>query len=206
MSYYSRRILPKLIEKSCAVGPVMKQRAKVVPLAKGRVLEVGAGGGLNLEFYDPTLVSNVVGIDPSKELLGSAEEKAAGAGLPFEPVSGDAGAMAFDDDSFDTVLVTYTLCSVPDMGRAISEMRRVLAPGGKLIFCEHGLAPDKGVALAQNLITPLWRQFAGGCNLNRDIPAAIATAGFAFDWREKMYLPKTWRFAGFNNWGVAHKI
>ena len=203
MSLYSRYILPTLIEKTCATKPVMKQREKVVPLAEGRVLEVGAGGGLNLSYYDASKVKAVIGLDSSAELLATAEEKAQTVGISFEPMLVDAEYIPLEDNSVDTVLVTYTLCSIVDVRRALQEMRRVLTPNGHLIFCEHGAAPDRRVLRIQRGLTPIWRHVSGNCHLDRDTLAEIAGAGFKIGWYEEMYLPGTLKFAGFNRWGVA---
>ncbi len=205
MSFYSRRILPTLIKKACGSKPVMKQREKVVPLAEGRVLEIGAGGGLNLGHYDLEKVETLFGLDISPELLASAEGKAAALGLEFKPMLLSAEEIPLEDESMDTVMMTYTLCSIPDMQAALGEMRRVLKASGKLVFCEHGAAPDRGVQRFQRAVTPVWRRFAGNCHLDRDIVGAIESAGFNIGWQEQMYLPGTPRFAGFNRWGAASK-
>jgi ubiquinone/menaquinone biosynthesis C-methylase UbiE len=203
MSFYARRILPWLITKSCATKPVRKQREKVVPLASGRVLEIGAGGGLNLPFYDRSKISEVLGLDISDPLLEQAQAQAKASGVPFVPIKLDAADIPLERNEVDTVLVTYSLCSIDDLGRALGEMRRVLKPSGRLIFCEHGAAPDASVRRVQNALTPVWRRVAGGCRLNRDLPAEIASAGFKIEWLENMYLPGTPRFTGWNSWGVA---
>jgi ubiquinone/menaquinone biosynthesis C-methylase UbiE len=145
----------------------MKQREKVVPLAEGRVLEVGAGDGLNLGYLDRSKVETVFGLDNSPELLGSAEDRARALGLDFRPMLLDAENIPLEDNSMDTVLVTCTLCSVSSMRDALSEMRRILKPGGRLVFCEHGAAPDRGVYRMQRAITPIWRRFAGNCQLEK---------------------------------------
>ena len=203
MSLYSRYILPSLIKKSCATKPVMKQREKVAPLAKGRVLEVGAGGGLNLKYYDASKVKTVIGLDSSAELLSAAEERAKMVRIPFEPMLSDAESIPLEDNSVDTVLVTYTLCSIADVQRALLEMRRVLAPTGQLVFCEHGAAPDERVLRIQRAVTPIWKRVSGNCHLDRDSIAELENAGFKVGWYEEMYLPGTLKFAGFNRWGVA---
>lgn len=203
MSFYSRHILPRLVESSCATKPVMRQREKVVPLAEGRVLEIGAGGGLNLPFYDRDRVSMVLGLDLSPELLASAERKARETGLDFRPLLENAEAIPLEKAEVDCVVVTYSLCSVDHLNTALSEAWRVLKPGGALIFCEHGAAPDARVYRTQRWLTPLWKRIGGNCHLDRDIPGAIRQAGFKIDWMDSMYLPGTARFAGFNNWGVA---
>jgi ubiquinone/menaquinone biosynthesis C-methylase UbiE len=181
----------------------MKQREKVVPLAAGEVLEIGAGGGLNLPFYDSARVTRVIGLDVSADLLTSASRKAAGGAVAFEPLLSSAARIPLSDGAVDTVLVTYTLCSIDDLGAALGEMRRVLRPGGQLIFCEHGAAPDRRVRRLQKRLTPVWKHFSGNCHLDRDTLADLAGAGFRVGWNEEMYLPGTWKVAGFNRWGVA---
>lgn len=206
MSLYGRYILPAVIERTCAAKPIMKQREKVVPLAEGRVLEIGAGGGLNLGFFDRSKVTTLFGLDTSETLLASAEKRAAGLGVAFKPLLFAADEIPLADNSVDSVLVTYTLCSVGNVRAALGEMRRVLRPGGRLIFCEHGAAPDDRVRRMQHLLTPIWRRLAGNCHLDRDIVGGLQAGGFRPDWQEQMYLPGTWRFIGFNIWGVASKI
>lgn len=203
MSLYSRYVLPILIRKTCATKPVMKQREKVVPLAQGRVLEIGAGGGLNQGYFDKSKVSTVIGLDNSAELLASAEDRARRAGLPFEPLLMDAEDVPLATGSVDTVLVTYTLCSIENVRRALEEMRRVLKPDGRLIFCEHGAAPDPGVLRLQKGLTPVWRHLSGNCHLDRDTLSEIEGAGFRIGWHDEMYLPGTPKFVGFNRWGIA---
>jgi ubiquinone/menaquinone biosynthesis C-methylase UbiE len=183
----------------------MKQREKVVPLCKGRVLEVGAGGGLNLAYYDRSEVETVFGLDNSPELLDSARDRAIGFGMDFRPMLLDAEKIALDDNSMDTVLVTYTLCSISNVASALDEMRRVLKPDGRLVFCEHGAAPDRRVLRLQHALTPIWRRLSGNCHLDRDTVGLIRSAGFNIGWQDEMYLPGTMRFAGFNRWGVATK-
>jgi ubiquinone/menaquinone biosynthesis C-methylase UbiE len=203
MSLYERYVLPWVITKSCATKPIRKQREKVVPLAEGRVLEIGAGGGLNLPHYDKSKVDKVLGLDVSAELLSLAEEQAARMRVPFEGVLLDAASLPLEENEVDTVLVTYSLCSIDDLESALLEIYRVLKPSGKLIFCEHGAAPDRQVRRFQSALTPLWKRFAGGCRLDRDLPGEIEKAGFEIDWLEQMYLPGTWRIVGWNSWGVA---
>jgi|TARA_B110000977_G_scaffold113643_1_gene147042 ubiquinone/menaquinone biosynthesis C-methylase UbiE len=207
MSFYNKYILPSFLNCACGAKPILYQRGKVVPLAEGLVLEVGIGSGLNIPFYDAGKVSKVIGLDPSPELNEMAQKvvnkTAAENGLDVEIILGSAEAMPFPDDHFDTVVITYTLCTIPNAEAANLEIRRVLKPDGKLVFCEHGLAPDAGVAKWQGRIDPLWGKIAGGCHLNRDIPALINSAGFAIQTLEQMYLPSTPKFAGYNYWGVA---
>ena len=201
-NWYERHILPVLIELACGVEPVRRQRAKVVPLASGRVLEVGIGSGLNFPYYDRAKVSAIVGLDPSGALRRRAEQRARKAGIQVELVGLSAERIPLPDASFDSVLMTYTLCSIPEPVAALGEMRRVLRPGGRLVFCEHGRAPDAGVRAWQDRLTPLWRRLGGGCHLNRDIPALLAAGGFSCRDLETMYLPGP-RPMTFNYWGEA---
>lgn len=203
MGLYGRYVLPLLVDLGCGAKPVDRQRRKVVPLAEGRVLEVGFGTGLNLPHYDADRVSRVYGLDPGKGMLARARDRSAGLGFEVEhlPLSGEQ--LPLDDDSVDTVVITYTLCTIPDALAALAEMHRVLRPLGRLIFCEHGLAPDPDVAAWQGRINPFWRPLTGGCNLNRDIPGLLDEGGFAVDDLETMYLPGTPRPMGFNYWGTA---
>ena len=201
--WYDRHLLPYLIDFACGIKPVRRQRRKVVPLARGRVLEIGIGTGLNLEHYDRSRLTQLIGLDPSAEMHRLARKRMARAGLDVELVTLSAERIPYENASFDTVLVTYALCTIPDAVAALREMRRVLKPGGQLIFCEHGRAPDESVRRWQDRLTPLWSKFAGGCHLNRDIPALLAEAGFRSDDTQTMYLPGP-RPLTFNYWGTAY--
>jgi len=205
MGFYERRVLPRIIDAACGSKPVRRQRRKVVPLAEGRVLEIGAGSGLNFPYYDPDKIERLFALEPSEAMLKRAQPRIAAAPFPVEPLELDGEAIPLDDASVDTVLITYTLCTIPGAATALAGMRRVLKPGGRLIFCEHGLAPDPGVARWQNRVNPLWKRIGGGCNVNRDIPALIKAAGFAIETIDTMYLPgpKMFKFSSFNYWGTA---
>ena len=202
MGLYSRYILPRVIDATCSSGPTTKQRAKLVPEATGDVLEVGIGSGLNLPFYDPDRVGGVWGLDPAPEITRRAAPLAEAAPFDVEMVHAGAEEIPFDDGRFDTVVLTYTLCSIADPVPALREMARVLAPDGRLLFIEHGLAPDPDVRRWQRWINPVWKRLGGGCHLDRDIPALIRAAGFRVDGLETMYIPG-WRFASYNYWGAA---
>ena len=177
MSFYNDRVLPRLLSLAMRNKDLEAYRRRLVPAAEGRVLEVGIGSGLNLPFYGPGVVE-VVGLDPSAPLLRMAGEQAVSNEMTVRMLEGSAEAIPLEDASFDTVLTTWTLCSVPDAGGALAEIRRVLKPAGHLLFVEHGSAPDAGVARWQNRLTPVWRPIAGGCHLNRPIEALIRRAGF----------------------------
>ncbi|RRV20177.1 class I SAM-dependent methyltransferase [Pseudomonas sp. o96-267] len=178
MGLYDRHVLPHLIDFACGMGAVMKARSQIVPLAKGRVLEIGIGTGLNLSFYDPQRVDLVVGVDPSADMQHLARDRAARCQVPVEMIALELGQIQAEDASFDDIVCTFTLCTIPDAVAALGEMRRVLKPDGRLLFCEHGLAPDLPVVRWQRRLTPLWKPLAGGCHLDRDIPALIEAGGF----------------------------
>ena len=202
-SFYDRYILPRLLTCACSSPAIMKQRSKIVPLAEGRVLELGIGMGLNLSFYDPAKVESVTGVDPAAELRAIAEAAPRDPRLSVRVEAGTAEALPFQDHQFDCVVCTFTLCSVQTPEAALREARRVLKPGGRFLYCEHGLAPDTEVAKWQRRIEPIWKRISGGCHITRPIASAIADAGFTLGVQNSMYLPKTPRVAGWNEWGVA---
>ena len=205
MSFYDKYILPKVLNCTCASKPIRYQRDKIVPLAEGVVLDVGIGSGLNIPFYNKSKINYLYGLDPSKELLDIAKSIANENQLEVDFLQCSAESIPLPDRSIDTVLITYTMCTIPDVALSNSEIMRVLKDDGKLLFCEHGLAPDKNIAKWQKRINPLWSKIAGGCNLNRDIPKLISSSGFKISNMEEMYLPSTPKFAGYNYWGVAKK-
>lgn len=202
MGWYGKHVLPKLIDLACGLKPFRRQREKVVPRARGRVLEVGLGSGLNLPHYDPARVSAVWGLDPSAELLAMAAKAAQAAPFPVGLLNASAESIPLPAASVDTIVVTYALCTIPQVDDALAEMRRVLVRQGTLLFCEHGAAPQPEVRRWQDALTPFWKRVAGGCHLNRDIPALIARAGFRIEALHMMYLPG-WRPGTFNYWGSA---
>ncbi len=203
MGFYDRHILPRCINCACASKPIMKQREKVVPLATGTVLEIGIGTGLNLPYYDASRVQRVIGLDPSAASWKLAGERAARLAFEVEFIGLPSEQIPLPDASVDTVVVTYALCTIPDPVTALHGMARVLRPGGSLLFCEHGAAPDANVRLWQDRINPLWRRVAGGCNLNRVIPRLLEQGGFSIADMQASYLPGTPKFAGYNYWGSA---
>lgn len=205
MSFYDKYILPKFLNCTCGSKPIRYQRDKIVPLAEGVVLDVGIGSGLNIPFYNKSKIKHLYGLDPSKELLEIAKPVAEKNQLAIEFLQCRAENIPLPDNSIDTVLITYTMCTISNVSLANSEIIRVLKNDGKLLFCEHGLAPDKKVANWQKRINPIWTKIAGGCNLDRDIPNLITSSGLKIDNMEEMYLPSTPKFAGYNYWGVAKK-
>jgi ubiquinone/menaquinone biosynthesis C-methylase UbiE len=202
MSLYDRYCLPYLIDFLCGIGPIQRQRAKIVPRAQGRVLEIGIGTGRNLPFYDHGRLEKLYGLDPALQMHRKARQRMRAAGLQVELLDLPAEQIPMEDASFDTVLTTFTLCTIPDAVSALREMRRVLKPQGRLLFCEHGKAPDASVRRWQERLTPLWKPLAGGCHLDRDIPGLLAQAGFRVEELEQMYLPGP-RPLTYNYWGTA---
>jgi ubiquinone/menaquinone biosynthesis C-methylase UbiE len=203
MSLYEKYVLPKFLNCACGSKPVARQREKVVPLAEGMVLEIGIGSGLNLPFYDKTKVDEIWGLDPSEELSEMARAVAIQEGMEVNFISSGAEEIPLPDDHFDSVLITYTMCTIPEVIRANTEIRRVLKNQGKMIFCEHGAAPDDNIRKWQKRINPFWGKIAGGCNIDRNIPSLIQDSGFDIIEIEEMYLPNTPKIAGYNFWGYA---
>jgi ubiquinone/menaquinone biosynthesis C-methylase UbiE len=203
MSLYDKYVLPKFLNCACGSKPVEYQRKKVVPNAEGIVLEVGIGSGLNLPFYDNSKVTRIWGLDPSEELSSMAKETAKNLDLDVKFISSGAEEIPLPDNYFDTALVTYTMCTIPEVIRANIEIKRVLKNTGKLIFCEHGKAPDLNIAKWQSRIDPIWGKLAGGCHLNRDIPSILEDSGYEIIELDQMYLPSTPKVAGYNYWGFA---
>lgn len=203
MSLYDKYVLPKFLNCACGSKPVEYQRKKVVPNAEGIVLEVGIGSGLNLPFYDNSKVTRIWGLDPSEELSSMAKETSKNLDLDVKFISSGAEEIPLPDNYFDTALVTYTMCTIPEVIRANIEIKRVLKNTGKLIFCEHGIAPDLNIAKWQSRIDPIWGKLAGGCHLNRDIPSILEDSGYEIIKLDQMYLPSTPKFAGYNYWGFA---
>lgn len=202
MSFYEKHVLPYCIDLACGIKPVRRQRKKVVPLAHGKILEIGIGTGLNLPHYDHAQVERIWGLDPALKMHSLAAKRVARCGLPIELIGLSAEKIPMADHSFDTVLMTYTLCSIADPIAALCEMRRVLKPDGKLVFCEHGRAPDESVRRWQHRLTPLWSKISGNCHLDRDVPGLLRAGGFRTESIETLYLPGP-RPLTFNYWGVA---
>ena len=202
MGLYDKYVLPKMVHFACGQKPSMKQREKIIPLAKGAVLEIGIGSGLNIPYYQAHQIDHLWGIDPSRDMWDIAEKNARERHLDAEFIETGAESIPLDNNSADTVVITYTLCTIPDVNSALQEVRRVLKPGGKLLFCEHGEAPDEGIRRWQILVNPIWNRLAGGCNLNRPIPRLLEQSGFRSNDMQTMYIPG-WKPASFNYWGSA---
>jgi ubiquinone/menaquinone biosynthesis C-methylase UbiE len=202
MGFYSKHVLPRLINLAMRNKEATRLRAGWIPQARGEVLEIGVGSGLNLPFYSPE-VKHIYGVDPSIGLQRMARERAAGQPVEVEFVSQSAEEpIALADESMDTIVMTWTLCSIPDPAKALQQMKRVLKRSGRLIFIEHGRAPDPRVATWQDRLTPAWKRIGGGCHLNRKIDELIAGAGFQITDLRTFYLPGP-RVATYTYQGIA---
>lgn len=202
-NFWDRHVMPRLITLCCSQPAVARARGRIVPRASGEVLELGCGGGINLDHYDRARITRLAGIDPSPQLLATARAKAAARGFDADFRAGVAEALPFADASFDTVLTTFTLCSVQDPVAVMGEMRRVLKPGGSILFLEHGAAPDHGPARWQQRIEPVWKKIAGRCHLTRPVSDGFRRQGFTLAGCESRYMPKTPRFLGWVEMGEA---
>lgn len=189
MNLYERFVLPYLIDGACGMAAIQRLRDLLLAEARGRVLEIGIGTGRNLPFYRKAQIESLCGLDPSPQMHGLARRRARAHALEVEMLCLSAEAIPADDASYDTVVCTFSLCTIPDPRAALSEMRRVLRPQGRLLFCEHGCAPDHGVRRWQERLNPWWKPLAGGCHLNRDAPALVREAGFQIEALQQAYLP-----------------
>jgi ubiquinone/menaquinone biosynthesis C-methylase UbiE len=203
MSLYERYVLPHLINCACGSPPILKLRSQIVPQCEGVVLEVGMGSGINLDFYDAKKVDFVWGLEPSLGMRRKAQSNLDKSNVEVKWLDLPGEQIPLEDRSVDTILLTYTLCTIPDAMRALHQMRRVLKPSGKLLFCEHGHADNPSTQAWQSRINPIWSKIAGGCQLNRKIDELISAAGFDVVAQEQFFVPKTPKFAGYTYMGEA---
>ena len=201
--YYETNVVPKLLTILCNTKPNHYQRKKVVPLATGDVVEIGVGPGLNLQYYNFEKVNKVIGIDPSDELNKIAKKNADKVNLDIEFNLSSAESIDLPTSSVDSVVCTFSLCSIPDPNKALNEIYRILKPGGKYFFCEHGISPDFTTRVFQNVTNIFYPKLSGGCHANRDIPKLITDAGLNIVEKDTMYLPGSVKFLGYNYWGLA---
>jgi ubiquinone/menaquinone biosynthesis C-methylase UbiE len=198
MGFYQERVLPHLIQMSMKQEQLEPYRRRVTGAARGRVLEIGVGSGLNLRWYQPG--AHVIGLDPSARLLDMARAAATDRSKTIELVEGSAESVPLPDHSVDTVVTTWTMCSIPSLPAALAEIRRVLKEDGRLLFAEHGLAPEPSVVRWQNRLTPIWKRIGGGCHLNRPIDRLINAAGFQITTLHSGYMtgpkPMTFMYEG----------
>ncbi|MEZ5840699.1 MAG: class I SAM-dependent methyltransferase [Hyphomicrobiales bacterium] len=203
MSFYSTHIAPHVLDAVCSFRSLTAQRRRVVPAAYGTVVEIGIGTGLNLGHYDPSRVDRLIGVNPPDGLQSLAEKRAREAGFPVKIMAESAEAMSLPSGIADTVVVTYTMCSIPDIEAAVAEMHRVLKPTGRLLFCEHGRSDREFVAQWQDRLTPVWRPIAGGCHLNRNPAELLAAGGFEIDYHEAFAIDGVPSLIGFHHVGSA---
>lgn len=188
MGFYQRYVIPRLTHLAMRNEELLPFRQRVIGAAEGRVLEIGIGSGLNFPLYGAA-VTAVIGLEPSSDLLNMARSRAETAAVPITLLDASAETIPLDGGSIDTVVTTWTLCTIPNAERALAEMRRVLRSGGALLFVEHGRAPEPGVARWQDRLDPLWSRLAGGCHLNRKMDDLIGGTGFRIEALEHARIP-----------------
>lgn len=187
MGIYKRLVLPRLVDLAMKNAAATARRSELIPKATGSVLEIGIGSGLNIPFYSEE-VTRLHGVDPSAELLSMARKKLDTVRFPVELTCQSAQELPVETSTIDTVVTTWVLCSIVEPRQALLEMKRVLKPGGRLLFVEHGLSPEPRVQTWQHRLNPIWKKFAGGCNLNRKIDELIISAGFQMSQLQTAYL------------------
>ena len=202
MGFYAKHVLPRCLDMACGMGPISKQRQKVVPFAHGMVLEIGIGSGQNIPFYNPDKVSKIIGVDPDEHIWKLSAARRTECPIEIDRIGLSGEEIPLDKNMADTVVVTYSLCTIPDPVKALKEMSRIMKPGGQILFTEHGKAPDANVHKWQNRIDPYWKKIAGGCHSGRDIPALFHQAGLTLDSLDEMYIPGP-KVLGYNYWGAA---
>jgi ubiquinone/menaquinone biosynthesis C-methylase UbiE len=205
LSFYENNILPHILNCACSSSAIMETRQKVVPLAFGNVLEVGMGSALNMGLYNPDKVTKVWGLEPSLGMRKTANKNLSKSQVTVVWLSLPGEKIPLEDNSVDSIVLTYTLCTIPDWSAAMKQMNRVLKPGGKILFCEHGQAPDESIRRWQNRLNGLWSKVFGGCNLNRNVIQNIQISGFSIDWSESNYTKGMPKFASYISYGVAIK-
>ena len=205
MSFYEEKILPHLINCACGTEETGELRARMLADAYGEVLEVGMGPGINLQYYNPSKVTKVWGLEPSEGMRKKAQENLSNSPVEVEWLSLPGEKIPLEDNSVDCVVLTFTFCTIPDWQTAMQQMHRVLKPEGKLIFCEHGQAPDEDVQKWQNRVNPLWKKLFGGCNLNRPVVDSIIKSGFKIEWDDCDYMEDSPRFVAYMSLGSAVK-
>lgn len=203
MGFYGDHIEPALVDFACGMKAIRRERAAIVPRASGAVLEVGFGSGHNAPFYDAGAITRLYALEPSAAMRRKAARRIEGLPFPIEWLDLPGEEIPLDAGAVDTVLVTFTLCTIPDAARALAGMRRVLKPDGRLIFLEHGRAPDPGVAKWQDRLNGAWGRLAGGCHLNRNPSQLIEKAGFYIKSIERHYAKGAPKFSGYISAGVA---
>jgi len=204
--WYDAKVLPKIVAAGCGSEEMTELRGEIVPLASGAVFELGCGGGYNQQLYNRDAVTSLAGIDPNASLLEASRERARSKGWDADIREGIGENIPFPDGQFDCVVCTFTMCSVTDQKKVLSEMRRVLKPGGRLLYLEHGKAPDPGPAKWQRRLEPVWKRIAGNCHLTREVGGAIRSSGFEIEPVGQEYFAKAPKWAGWMEWGTARRV
>ena len=204
MSLYENYFLPKLLDFCCGMEGFQNKRSQIVPMAHGRVLEIGIGSGLNFEHYNFNNIDEIVGVDPAVSSIAIARSRSSQYNSKISFIESSAESIALESGSFDCVVVGYSLCTIPEPLKALAEARRLMKPTGSLLFMEHGLAPEQNIQKWQHRLTPGWKKIAGGCNLNRDIADLISAGGFQFKSLKKKYI-KGPKILSFQYYGEAIK-
>ncbi|MDA9785273.1 class I SAM-dependent methyltransferase [Gammaproteobacteria bacterium] len=204
MSLYEKYFLPKLLDFCCGMEGFQNKRSQIVPLAHGRILEIGIGSGLNFDHYNFDKVKEIIGVDPAVSSVAMARSRSSQYNSKISFIESSAESIDLPSSTFDCVLIGYSLCTIPDPLKALAEARRLMKPEGSLFFMEHGLAPEKNIQKWQHRLTPGWKKIGGGCNLNRDIENLISTSGFQFKSLSKKYI-KGPKIAAFQYYGEAVK-
>jgi ubiquinone/menaquinone biosynthesis C-methylase UbiE len=202
MGFYGKHILPRCLDAACGIGPITRQREKIVPFAEGVVLEIGIGSGQNLPHYNFDKVTKIIGVDPDDHIWKRSEKRRKACPIDVERIGLSGEDIPLEKNSADSVVVTYSLCTIPNPVKALREMSRILKPGGKILFSEHGKAPDEKVHRWQKRIDPIWKKLAGGCHSGRDIPDIFRQADLKFDTIEELYIPGP-KVLAYNYWGIA---
>ena len=202
MGFYNSYIMPRFVDFACGLSALTEKRKQVVPTAEGRVVEVGIGSGLNLPFYDPSRVERVIGVDPDDGMWKRSAKRRAAARVPVERIGLSGEQIPLDAKSADTVVITYSMCTIPEPVAALREMRRILKPGGRMLFLEHGASKDAWVGKWQKRIDPVWNKLAGGCHSGRPIVDYVREAGWQIDYLEEGYVPGP-KVLAYQYWGSA---
>jgi ubiquinone/menaquinone biosynthesis C-methylase UbiE len=205
MSLYEKYFLPKLLDCCCGMEGFQKKRAQIIPRVSGRVLEIGIGSGLNFDFYDFEKVEEVIGVDPAVSSVALAKSRAKDFNSKISFIESTAESIELESSTFDSVVIGFSIFTIPEPMQALAEAYRLLKPGGSLFFIEHGLAPEPNIQKWQHRITPVWRKIAGGCNLNRNIEELIIAGGFEFKDLKKKYI-KGPKIASYLYYGEAPKV
>ena len=199
---YDRYVCPHLINLAMQSKPFSRQRKKIIPEAKGRILEIGIGSGLNFKYYNQSNINEVFAVEPDGVLLRKARARAKEHNITLNIEQISAEKLPYENNTFDTIISTYTMCSISKLSSALLELRRVLKSDGKLLFSEHGMAPDKNIYLWQKRLNPIQKRIAGGCHLDVNIPKVINNAGFEMNSLNSMYIPGP-KFLSYHFWGSA---